>query len=180
MFLRARMIWVKPHPAPILIYDRTGSDILLEYISSSDAAILEVRGESVNIYLLLRCFLAFDFLARGYIKRYISAVSPSIILTYIDSHLPFYQLKAANPNITTVFVQNAWRGRNRRTTIGNKPPKRAEKRRSRSERGASCRRGRGIHECVPGKDPPTEASLPALPTEGNRDSRRSAWDYSRR
>ena len=54
MLWRAETKWRKPKAAKTVIYDRCGSDVLLRYIKSDDVEILDVRGESINLYVLLK------------------------------------------------------------------------------------------------------------------------------
>lgn len=110
MVWRAEKIWRKPKVAKILIYDRCGAEVLLGYVRKEDAEIMDVRGESINLYVLLKCILAFDLSGECYRNKYIAAVRPAVILTFIDNNPRFYELKRANPQAVTVFLQNGWRG----------------------------------------------------------------------
>lgn len=107
---RARKVWRKPKSAKILIYDRCGSDILFEYIKEDNVEILDVRGESINIYVLLRCIFSLVLSGGSYANRYISIVRPSVIITFIDNNPRFYELKWAHPKSVMIFIQNGWRG----------------------------------------------------------------------
>jgi surface carbohydrate biosynthesis protein len=110
MFRRATKCWRKPKRATVLIYDRNGADLFLEYVDPRYTEILDVRGESINLPVLFRCLLALDLLGKSYVDRYIATVRPSVILTFTDNQLAFYGLKGRNPTITSVAVQNGWRG----------------------------------------------------------------------
>ena len=110
MFRRAQKRWRKPKHAPILIYDRNGADLFHEYIDARYTQVLDVRGETINLPVLFRCLLGFDFLGKNYIDTYIEAVQPSVVLTFTDNNPAFYQLKQRNLNLITVSVQNGWRG----------------------------------------------------------------------
>ena len=109
MLWRAEKVWRRPKAAKILIYDRCGSETLLGYLRKDDVEILDVRGESINIYVLMKCILSFDLSGASYANKYIAAVQPSVILTFIDNDARFYELKHANPKAATVFLQNGWR-----------------------------------------------------------------------
>ncbi|HKZ40050.1 MAG TPA: hypothetical protein VJ044_03760, partial [Candidatus Hodarchaeales archaeon] len=52
---RAKKIWHMPRQVKTLIYDRCGSENLLEYINEKNVEILDVGGESINVYVLLKC-----------------------------------------------------------------------------------------------------------------------------
>ncbi len=107
---RARKIWRKPKKAKILIYDRCGSDVLFGFINEDNAEILDVRGESVNIYVLLKCALAMDLSSVSYANAYIAIVNPSVVVTFIDNAPCFYGLKHSSRDVLTIFLQNGWRG----------------------------------------------------------------------
>ena len=108
--LRARKTWRRPARATVLIFDRDGSDDLLEYIDPAHAAILDVRGESLNVFVLLKCVLTFRFSLQSYIREYVATVRPAVAITFIDNNSRFYGLKDAHEELVTVFVQNGWRG----------------------------------------------------------------------
>lgn len=107
---RARKIWRKPKSAKVLIYDRCGSDVLFGYVNKNNAQILDVRGESINIYVLLKCILAADLCVASYVTAYIAIVNPSVIVTFIDNAPRFYELTHAGRGVITIFLQNGWRG----------------------------------------------------------------------
>ena len=106
---RAEKVWQKPKTAKTLIYDRCGSEALLKYIKMEDVEILDVRGETINLYVLLHCILYAGISGGSYANKYISIVSPLIIITFIDNNPRFYELKRAHPESVTVFLQNGWR-----------------------------------------------------------------------
>ena len=110
MVWRARKVWRKPKSAKILIYDRCGSDILFEYIKEDNVEILDVRGESINIYVLLRCVFPLVLSGGSYANKYISIVRPSVIITFIDNNPRFYELKWVHPKSVMIFIQNGGRG----------------------------------------------------------------------
>ncbi|AXX16242.1 LA_1612 family putative O-antigen biosynthesis protein [Leptospira borgpetersenii] len=105
----ARKIWVKPKRAPVLIFDRCGSDNFFFYLDERYVSILDVRGESFNFYILLKCFLTFQISKKHYYAYYINSVRPKVVMTFIDNNWPFYSLKKMCPTITTVLVQNGLR-----------------------------------------------------------------------
>ena len=55
--LRAKWVWKRPKTATVLIYDRVGSEIFSHYISSNHTHVLDVREESLNIYVMLYTLL---------------------------------------------------------------------------------------------------------------------------
>ena len=109
-FWHSKKIWRKPGKAKVLIYDRCGSEVLLTYIDPKSVEILDVRGESLNLYVLFKCLLNWKFSLTNYIFQYLTCVKPSVALTFIDNDLSFYLLKNHQKDLTTVFVQNGLRG----------------------------------------------------------------------
>ncbi|MDI7182281.1 LA_1612 family putative O-antigen biosynthesis protein [Leptospira santarosai] len=105
----AQKVWTKPKRAQVLIFDRCGSDNLLLYLDKRYVSILDVRGESFNIYIFLKCLLTFRISKKYYYAYYINSVQPNVVITFIDNNWPFYSLKSMSRNITTVLVQNGWR-----------------------------------------------------------------------
>lgn len=106
----SKKIWRKPAKAKVLIYDRAGSDIFLKYLDSKSVEILDMRGESLNFYVLFKCLLHWKFSLQYYSLQYLACVKPSVALTFIDNNILFYQLKSYQKELTTVFVQNGLRG----------------------------------------------------------------------
>ena len=105
---RAKKVWRKPKQARTLIYDRAGSEVLLEYINQKDVEILDLRGESINLYALLKCAFSLKLSLANYASKYTSLVRPSVVITFVHNNRDFYKLKNAHPRLVTVFVQNGW------------------------------------------------------------------------
>ncbi|WP_078129413.1 LA_1612 family putative O-antigen biosynthesis protein [Leptospira alexanderi] len=105
----AQKIWMKPKQAPVLIFDRCGSDNFFFYLDERHVSILDVRGESFNFYILLKCLLTFRVSRKYYYAFYVNSVCPKVVMTFIDNNWPFYRLKKMCPTITTVLVQNGLR-----------------------------------------------------------------------
>jgi surface carbohydrate biosynthesis protein len=106
----SKKIWRKPGKAKVLIYDRAGSEILLAYLDPKSVEILDVRGESLNLYILFKSLLHWKFSLLNYSFQYLTCVKPSVALTFIDNNHLFYQLKSHQKDLTTVFVQNGLKG----------------------------------------------------------------------
>lgn len=106
----SKKIWHKPGKAKVLIFDREGSGVLLTYLDPKSVEILDLRGESLNLYVLFKCFLHWKLSPKDYIFQYLACVKPSVALTFIDNNILFYQLKSHQKDLTTVFVQNGVRG----------------------------------------------------------------------
>jgi surface carbohydrate biosynthesis protein len=109
-FLQARLIWSLPKSCPVLIYDREGSGNFMEYLPAGSYEILDVRGESWNIPLLIFCALKLRLGRSVYYDAFIRRVNPILVLTFIDNAIPFYSVANRFRNIKTAFIQNGTRG----------------------------------------------------------------------
>ncbi|WP_061215973.1 LA_1612 family putative O-antigen biosynthesis protein [Leptospira santarosai] len=109
-FCKGKMNWKRPRNASVLIYDRVGAELFFEYIENSEIEVLDTRGESLNLYVLLKVILTGKVSLNDYIRQYIQFVSPSVIITFIDNNKSFYSLKQIFPKIIFIFVQNGVRG----------------------------------------------------------------------
>jgi surface carbohydrate biosynthesis protein len=110
LFWNSKKNWSKPKQAAVLIYDRCGAEYLLEYLDPAKVEILDIRRESINIYVLFKTIISGNLKWSAYVKKYLQCVSPSVAMTFIDNNPGFYLLKNAFPNIKTVFLQNGIRG----------------------------------------------------------------------
>jgi surface carbohydrate biosynthesis protein len=107
---KAKKVWTAPARAPILVFDRNGSEVFRPYLPT-EPAILEVRGESINVRVLLATVLKNGFRTTmgTYTQEYVRFVKPRIALTHIDNALHFYRLKESQPELVTISVQNGIR-----------------------------------------------------------------------
>lgn len=72
--------------------------------------VLPVRGESINIPVVLASLFASGSKSDAYFDVYIRKVKPKLLLTFIDNTLSFYRLSQRHPSLKTMFVQNGLRG----------------------------------------------------------------------
>lgn len=86
-----------PPKCSLLIYDKMSVqngfvDIIFK---NQKHVVLDVRYESINLYILLLCILSFKFtnLKNTYKKIYIKTVDPKIVYTSIDNNPAFFNLK---------------------------------------------------------------------------------------
>ena len=111
---KSQKVITKPKVSKVLIYDGTFPELLLKYIKDYSYSILQVRGESINLYVLCKAALTKDFWTdnkwRVYTYTYINIVSPKVIITFIDNKQEFYLISQNFEKITTIFVQNGTRG----------------------------------------------------------------------
>ena len=102
--------WRPPRQSDILIYDSTGQEYLIKYLSPWCPEILHVRREKINIFVLMLSFFQRGRLNIRYIDAYIKRVNPRLIVTFIDNNKLFYKISRRHPEIKTIFVQNGYRG----------------------------------------------------------------------
>jgi surface carbohydrate biosynthesis protein len=112
-FRYADIILKKPKYVDILIYDRNFPKELQVLVSKYNYSYLPTRGESINLYILLKVLLNPKLwegnLFKSYIFYYIHVVSPRIVLTYIDNDPNFYTISGRFERIKTIFIQNGVR-----------------------------------------------------------------------
>jgi surface carbohydrate biosynthesis protein len=109
-FWHSKKIWRKPGKATVLIVDRPDSEVFLTYLDRKSVDILDLRGESLNLYVLFKCLLHWKLSPIDYSFQYLACVKPRVALTFTDNNPLFYQLKTHQKNLTTLFVQNGVRG----------------------------------------------------------------------
>lgn len=102
-------MWRKPPHRDALIYDRSGTEFLLRILSPEHTEILDIRGESLNVRVLLKMLLGRQISLYNYACEYIELVNPSIVITFTDTNTNFYRLKTEFPEITTIAIQNGIR-----------------------------------------------------------------------
>lgn len=104
-----RLVWKRPPHRDALIYDRSGSEFLLQILSPEHTEILDIRGESLNVHVLMKLFLGRQISLYNYAREYIRFVGPRIVITFTDTDTNFYRLKTEFPKITTIAIQNGIR-----------------------------------------------------------------------
>lgn len=109
--LKARKEWSRPKPAKVVIFDRNGADVFAHYLDFDHVHVLEVRGESINIPVVIETALRHGVRSNfaKYTQRYLRHVKPSVALTHIDNSYTFYLLKRAGAKVKTISVQNGAR-----------------------------------------------------------------------
>jgi surface carbohydrate biosynthesis protein len=110
ILLRSKKVLAPPSRSQVLIYDDVGNMYLSRLLHPLRPPVLHVRGEELNLPVLLRALLRRGSLANVYEDCYIEFVQPSLILTFIDNSPRFYLLADRHPGVRTMFVQNGWRG----------------------------------------------------------------------
>jgi surface carbohydrate biosynthesis protein len=105
--------WMLPEKADVLVYDACGVETLMPYLADYSVEILYLRRESINVPCFLRSIFELEFwrgrLVRAYADAYIRAVSPRVVLTFIDNTASFYEVSQRHPRVKTIFLQNGIR-----------------------------------------------------------------------
>jgi surface carbohydrate biosynthesis protein len=72
--------------------------------------VLSVRGEELNLLVLMRALFRKGSIKDTYEDCFIEAVNPLLVLTFIDNSPRFYLLSDRHTGVRTMFIQNGWRG----------------------------------------------------------------------
>jgi surface carbohydrate biosynthesis protein len=107
----ARLRWrfKKPKQRDVLLYFKTGTDVISPYFAPNEFQVLDLRESEVNIAIAIRCLLTRDLSSDNYAREFIKAAKPKLILTFIDNFPPYYLLKNEFPNIEVWLIQNGVR-----------------------------------------------------------------------
>ena len=96
-----------PKKTDILIFDKVGSEIILDTIPrNKTCSILDLRYESLNLFILLKTLKHITNLKRNYIIEYIKFVSPKMVITTIDTNPLFFKLKKKFSFTKFISIQN--------------------------------------------------------------------------
>ncbi len=111
--LNSKFVFKKPKSVDIIIYDRILSEYIALYLKPFSHEVLQIRGQSLNLFILLKLILKFptkNFL-HEYVKIYIETVKPKIVITANDNDIKFFKLKNHIKNIDfkTIAIQNGYR-----------------------------------------------------------------------
>jgi len=107
-----KFFFLKPPKKKILIFDRQFDNYsFFKLFKKNDCEILDVRYESLNIYVIFAVFLktGLSNIKKNYLIKYISLVSPKIVVTFIDNNFFFYELKKYYPDAKYIAIQNGRR-----------------------------------------------------------------------
>jgi len=106
--------FLPPKKKKILIFDRNfDSGSFFKLFNKKECSILDVRYESINIFILLLVFFKsfFKDIKKKYLIEYIKFVSPKIVVTFIDNNFFFYELKNFYTLPIYIAFQNGRRGK---------------------------------------------------------------------
>ena len=98
-----------PSRCNVLLYFKTGADVIAPYFEPDEFQILDLRESEVNITIALKCLCQRDLSAQNYARQFIRAARPKLIITFIDNFLPFFLLKHEFPGTQTLLIQNGIR-----------------------------------------------------------------------
>ncbi len=113
LFIIAPKEWQLPKKRELLLYDSYELETFRPYLSRHNFGVLPTNGESINVPCLIRAALTKHFwqgnFFGSYALAYINAISPKVVLTFIDNNPSFYLLSKKIPTIKTLFLQNGTR-----------------------------------------------------------------------
>lgn len=98
-----------PPQRDVLLYFKTGADVIAPYFSPREFQVLDLRESEVNLAVAIRCILTRDLSAHNYAQQFIRMAKPKLILTFIDNFPSFYLLKNEFPEIQIWLIQNGVR-----------------------------------------------------------------------
>ena len=107
----ARLKWrfKKPKRRDVLLFFKTGVEVIAPYFEPNQFQVLDLRESEVNIAIAIRCLLTGDLSSDNYAREFIKAAKPKLIVTFIDNYPPYYLLKDEFPNIEVWLIQNGVR-----------------------------------------------------------------------
>ena len=108
-YIFRNFVFTRPKKYKILFYDDVNSLLIKKKLNKKDYTTLHVRGEKLNIIVLIKMFLNFKFNSKNYIYHYIKCVQPKIVITCIDNDYNFYTLKEKFPRIIFIAIQGGYR-----------------------------------------------------------------------
>ncbi len=105
---RSKFVFYKPKFKKILIFDKHSKDLLSNFFDLDQVYVLNTRKETINIYIVIKMIINIGkekFNYQNYLKKIITEVNPKLVITTIDNHIPFFQLKSFFKDICFVSVQ---------------------------------------------------------------------------
>jgi surface carbohydrate biosynthesis protein len=107
-FLNTTFIFFPPIKSDLILYDYQSKNIISKIFKIRNFKILFTRKEKINLFILLKTLLKFQFSYFDYIINYIKYCGGKILVTSIDNNYNFYKIKS-RLNIITIFFQNGER-----------------------------------------------------------------------
>ena len=114
LFLKSKKIFSKPKKKKFIIIDQRHllhvKGFIKDLIKKSDLNILPIRGEEINIYVLLYSFYKFNIdpknIQLNYIISYIYLSQAKCCITLNHTRILFYKLKEYHKKLITISLQN--------------------------------------------------------------------------
>lgn len=96
-------------PADILVFDAEMAELLEPYLRSTSYHVLHQRSKGLNLAILLRS-IRHGISLDGYVRTYVLAIQPKLVLSLLDNDPALYRVKGYLPQARVVAIQNGWRG----------------------------------------------------------------------
>ena len=106
---RLRWRFKQPKQRDVLLFFKTGSEVIAPYFEPNEFQVLDLRESEVNIPIAIRCLLTGNLSAENYARQFIKVAKPKLILTFIDNFPSYYLLKSEFPNTKIWLIQNGIR-----------------------------------------------------------------------
>ena len=108
-FIFAKYTWDWPRQSDVLIFDACHQELLLRFFDPCIPEILHVRGEQINMRVLMSSIFNRGSKTEAYVDCFIRQVCPRLVVTYIDNNINFLTISKRHPNVKTLFIQNGLR-----------------------------------------------------------------------
>jgi len=107
----ARLSWrfKKPKQRDVLLFFKTGAEVIAPYFEPNEFQVLDLRESEVNIAIAVKCLLTKDLSSDNYARQFIKVAKPKLILTFIDNFPPYFLIKNEFPEIIVWLIQNGVR-----------------------------------------------------------------------
>lgn len=107
--LRANYEFFPPKKNKILVFDLQSKEIINKLFYERKLSYLSTRKEKINLFIVSKMFLKFNFSYYEYLINYIEHINPKLLITSIDNNKTFYTIKNRIPKLITIFLQNGHR-----------------------------------------------------------------------
>ena len=113
VFIAPPKEWQLPKKSEVLIYDASGAEAISPYLTKYSFTTMAVCGKTINVPCLLLAMQKLGFwkgkILNAYTEAFIQAVSPKVVITFIDNNIAFYGISKRFPSVKTIFIQNGTR-----------------------------------------------------------------------
>jgi surface carbohydrate biosynthesis protein len=108
-FIFSKMVWTWPKKSDVLIFDASNQDLLLRFLEPWSPETLYVRGEQINMRVLIASIFKSGGKTDAYVDCFIRKVCPRLVVTYVDNNVNFLTISQRHPDVKTLFIQNGAR-----------------------------------------------------------------------